>query len=273
MHGYMLVFRDGISHTLILEKEYALPPAHYKHSVIANTLTSHDFRFPIRMFKNAVYELPEEKVALDSLSSCSKVPSIAQTRIADFKGVGATYLVHLLENRVLRISTPGGLATASSRLDNSSTWELDARQLGEFKLELVENQLRIGTVIVHLPEYGAEDLIDQIFVIGPRGVVHTVDLSFDTIYVSGLDARYFEPPSTSDTDLPEAFSAVAQSELDVSHIAMSDGTRGRLKYSLPNRKWILDSNKSRAIDMAQLTVYGRCEHDPLLPPKPELPDN
>lgn len=273
MHGYMLVFRDGISHTLILEKEYALPPAHYKHSVIANTLTSHAFRFPIRTFTNAVYELPEENVALDSLSSCSKVPSIAQTRIADFKGVGATYLVHLLENRVLRISTPGGLATASSRLDNSSTWELDARQLGEFKLELVENQLRIGTVTVHLPEYGAEDLIDQIFVIGPRGVVHTVDLSFDTIYVSGLDARYFEPPSAEDTDLPEAFSAVAQSELDVRYIAMSDGTRGRLKYSLPNRKWILDSNKSRAIDMAQLTVYGRCEHDPLLPPKPELPDN
>jgi hypothetical protein len=272
-HGYQLVFRDGKSHTLILEKEYAVPPAHYKHSVVANTLTSHDLRFPLRTHDKAVFELPVSLTEkLDHVSSCVRfLPLTEQTAIENFAGAGATYTMHLRENRVIRISTPGGLATAKVRLNNSSTWQIDATQIKDFKIVLSGNQLYIGTVTLHLPQYGPDDLIDQIFVIGPKGVIHTVDLTFDRIYIDSLDARYFEPPTME--DLPEEFSALAQRELYVRNIALSDGTRGRLKYNLANRKWILDSNKSRQITYSQLEIFNRCNHKSKRVPPLSLPDN
>ena len=258
-HGYMLVFRDGISHTLILEEEYALPPANYKHSVVTSTLTSHNLRFPLRTNPNAVFEIPETSAQELDYGSCIRFLDITeQTAIENIAGAGATYMIHLVENRVVRISTPGGLATAKTRLDNSSTWEIDATQIKDFKIVLTGSQLYVGTVTLHLPQYGPEDLIDQIFVIGPKGVVHTVDLTFDRVYIDSLDARYFEPPSME--DLPEEFTELAQRELYVRHVAMSDGTRGRLKYNLANRKWILDSNKSREITYSQLEVSTLCNH-------------
>jgi hypothetical protein len=272
-HGYMLVFRDGISHTLILEEEYAVPPAHYKHSVVANTLTSHDLRLPLRTNPNAIFEIPETRAEeLDHGSSCIRfLPVNEQIAIENIAGAGATYVVHLVENRVLRISTPGGLATAKVRLNNSSTWEIDATQIKDFKIVLAGNQLYIGTATLHLPQYGSEDLIDQIFVIGPKGVVHTVDLTFDRVYIDSLDARYFEPPSTA--GLPEEFSALAQRELNVRNIILGDGTPGRLKYSMANRKWILDSNKSREITYSQLQVLRRCNHQSNAASPLSLPDN
>lgn len=272
-HGYMLVFRDGKSHTLILEEEYAVAPAHYKHSVAANTLTSHNLRFPLRTNHDAVFEIPETRpLELDHISACMRLlPIDKQTAIETLEGAGATYLLHLRDNRVLRISTPGGLATATTRLNNSSTWEIDATRVNDFNVVLAGNQLYIGTVTVHLPQYDAEDLIDQIFVIGPKGVIHTVDLSFDRVYINSLDARFFEPCVLE--DLPEAFSAIAQRELSVRNIAMRDGTRGGLKYNLANRQWILDSNKARKIDYSELEVLGRCNHQIEAAPPLSLPDN
>ncbi|HWH85187.1 MAG TPA: calcium-binding protein [Pseudomonas sp.] len=271
-HGYMLVFRDGTSHTLVLEEEYAVAPAHYQHSVVANTLTSHDLRFPLRTNPEAVFEIPETPpLKLDHVSACIRpLPIDKQTAIETLEGAGATYHLHLRENRVLRISTPGGLATATTRLNNSSTWEIDATQIKDFNIVLAGNQLYIGTVTLHLPQYEADDLIDQILVIGPEGVVHTVDLAFDQVYISSLDARYFEPPTLA--DLPEAFSAIAHRELPVRHVALRDGTRGALKYNLTNRKWILDSNKSRDINYSELEVLRRCEHQTKTAP-PSLPDH
>jgi hypothetical protein len=74
-------------------------------------------------------------------------------------------------------------------------------------------------------------------------------------------------------DLPEEFSALAQRELYVRNIALSDGTRGRLKYNLANRKWILDSNKSRQITYSQLEIFNRCNHKSKRVPPLSLPDN
>lgn len=274
-HGFMLVFRDGKAHTLILEEAYAKPPAHYKPNETGNTLTSYNLLFPIRVKDNEVFEIPQtQALKLDHASSCSKLlPLAQQTAIDNIEGGGATYLIHLRENRILRISTPGGLATASTRLNNSSTWELDATGLGDFSIALADNKLYIGTTTLHLPQYGADDLIDEIFVIAPKGVIHTVDLSFDRIYINRLDARYFEPPADGTADLPEEFAAIAQSVLEVRNVAMSDGTRGKLKYSMPNRKWILDTDKSREIKYSDLKVFGRCSHQ--LPEmfKLSLPDN
>jgi hypothetical protein len=268
IHGYMLVFRDGISHTLILEEKYAVPPAEYEHNVVKLTETRHNLRFPLRTRDDVVFELPVG-YAQNLGGSCIRFqPLLEQTSIINLEGEGIPYLLHLHENRVARLSTPGGLATAKNRLDHSSTWSIDATQIKDFKVVLSGNKLYIGTVTLHLPQYDSEDLIDQIFVIGPKGVVHTVDLTFDRVYIDSLDARYFEPPTME--ELPEELSSLVKPELYVRNIAMRDGTRGRLKYNLANRKWILDSNKSREITYSQLVVFRQCEHNA----KPvSLPDN
>lgn len=274
-HGYMLVFRDGKSHTVHLEKHYAAPPKDYRHSVTANTYTHHDLKLPLRMKADAVFELPQTQTpTLDHVSSCLKVlPVSEQTAIDNIEGAGATYLIHMLENRIMRISTPGGLATAATRLNESSTWVLDATQIRDFTIELANNQLYIATTTIFLPQYGADDLIDQIFVIGPRGVVHTVDLSFDRIYINSLDARYFEPPTAAETVLPQEFLAVADKVLKVRNIGLDDGTVGDLQYSMADRKWMLDSDKTRAITYSRLKVTGRCSHQDPGMFEVSLPDN
>ncbi|WP_277761299.1 hypothetical protein [Pseudomonas sp. A34-9] len=73
--------------------------------------------------------------------------------------------------------------------------------------------------------------------------------------------------------MPEEFSDIKHRELDVKNIVMRDGTRGRLKFSMPNRKWMLDSNKYRDITYDQLKVVGRCNHQAPDMFKLSLPDN
>ncbi|WP_052229366.1 calcium-binding protein [Pseudomonas fluorescens] len=272
-HGYMLVFRDKKSHTLILEGEYAKPPAHYKHSNSASTLTSHDLRFPLRMHHKATFELPESSAfKLDHVPSCVNLKSVdALVAIDNIEGAGATYLVHLREHRVLRISTPGGLQSAAIRLNNSSTWELDATKLGKFKVILKDNKLHIGTVTIHLPDYGPEDLVDQIFVIGPKGVVHTVDLTFESVRIDSLDARYFEPLTGS--QLPDELVPFARLQLRARNAFMKNGSRGTLRYSLQDRKWMLaEAGNSREVSYSDLHVAGRCKHQSANVPNAELSD-
>jgi len=267
-HGYMLVFRDKKSHTLLLESEFAKPPAHYKHSNSESTLTSHDLRLPLRMHHKATFELPESSAfRLDHVTSCVTLKSVdALVAIDNIEGAGSTYLVHLREHRVLRISTPGGLESAAIRLNNSSTWELDATKLGKFKVILKDNKLYIGTVTIHLPEYGPEDLIDQIFVIGPKGVVHTVDLTFENVRTESLDARYFE--SLTDAPLPNELVPFARMQLLVRNAFMKNASRGTLKYSLQNRKWILaETASSREVSYSDLHILGRCKHQ-----SPDVPN-
>ncbi|WP_322846436.1 hypothetical protein [Pseudomonas sp. B33.4] len=273
-HGYMLVYRDGKSHTLILEEEYAKPPAGYKHRTDKNTLTSHELRFPLRINHKATFEVPDSRaLQLDHVSSCCNILPVAeQTAIDNIEGAGATYLVHLRENRVLRLSTPGGLENASHRLNNSSTWELDASRLGSFKVVLAGSRLYIGTVTIHLPEYGPEDLVDQIFVIGPKGVVHTVDLTFENVRTDSLDARYFTPPTGA--DLAKEFVPFARLQLLVRNAVMKDGCKGTLRYSLANRKWMLaEKGSAREVSDSELQVLGRCKHQVPGMHSVSLPDN
>jgi hypothetical protein len=191
--------------------------------------------------------------------------------IDNIEGAGATYLVHLREHRVLRISTPGGLQSAAIRLNNSSTWELDATKLGKFKVILKDNQLHIGTVTIHLPDYGPEDLVDQIFVIGPKGVVHTVDLTFESVRIDSLDARYFEPLTGS--QLPDELVPFARLQLRARNVFMKNGSRGTLRYSLQDRKWMLaEAGNSREVSYSDLHVAGRCKHQSANVPNAELSD-
>ncbi|WP_339466486.1 calcium-binding protein [Pseudomonas sp. EA_65y_Pfl2_P74] len=276
IHGYMLVFRDEKAHTLNLEKQYAIPPKHYKHSVSGNTLTSHDYRFPLRMKDDAVFELPEtETLEVDRLVRCATVlPVSEQIAIDNIEGAGGVHILHLSDNRVLRVSTPGGLANAKDRLRNSTTWELDATELSEFTISLANNKLYIGTTTIHVPQYShPEDLIDEILVIAPMGVIYTVNLIFENFSIIGLDARFFVPPVDAETELPKELSAIKQRELPVKHIAMNDGSTGKLKFNIPERKWILDSNKSRKISYSDLKVFNQCPHQTPDLFKISLPDH
>ncbi|VVP51213.1 calcium-binding protein [Pseudomonas fluorescens] len=273
IHGYMLLFRDGKSFTPHLDE--ASVEAKFKHQVYALTDTLHNLELTRTIKSDVNFNLPESlPPKLDQVSACVNMPlSSAQTSVDNLEGMGGTYLVHVNVGRVMRLSTPGGMATAETRLNNSSTWFLDTTKHWYSRIELVNNQLYLGSTTIFLPEYGADDLIDEIFVITSRGIIHTVDLSFDRIYINSLDARFFEPLDPSGTFMPEDFAPIANKELKVRNIQMSDGTAGNLLYSLANRKWILDSDRTREINYSQLRVTGQCSH--LNPDmfKITLPDN
>ncbi|WP_435035715.1 calcium-binding protein [Pseudomonas neuropathica] len=208
------------------------------------------------------FELPDSKPFEFDRAGCGSLFSYPeQTSIQNLEGSGATYLIHLVADIAIRLSTPGALANAPARLPYSSTWDLDATTLGKVEIRLENNQLHVGTCIVHLPDYESEDLIDQVRVITQKGVVHIVDLSFDRVYLDGLDARFFEEPDPTKA-LPEVFAAMANKAAKVRNIILDDNRPGALSYSFPAHGWILRSDKSR-VEYSRLRVINRCSHQDL----------
>ncbi|WP_228732036.1 hypothetical protein [Pseudomonas iridis] len=258
-----LVFRDGKVHNVHLTKEMVAAPRTYVYSRGRSSLSFANIALPLKMNpKPYIFRLPEQApYELGDRNSCSQLTfHPGQSGITSIEGNGGNYLVHLCKRMILRLSTPGGFANAVHRLDYSSTWDLDAHALGSVTIELQGTQLYLGSTTIHVPEYGGDDLVDQMSIIGAHGIIHTVDLIFDMIYIGGLDGRYFEPPKDDKSPWPDEFAEIADKELRVNHIIMADGSAGYLKYNLAQRKWILSSDPSRDISYSQLLVLNRCEH-------------
>jgi hypothetical protein len=125
----------------------------------------------------------------------------------------------------------------------------------------VDNRLLIGHTVIHLPTYSdPQDLTDQIRVITPFGVVYKVDLDFDEVYLDSLDGRYFKGQLLDEGAISTELSSLEMEDLAVRNIAMKDGTAGTLSYNLSERRWILDTDKSRTVFFADLVPLSRCAH-------------
>ncbi|SCZ39289.1 MULTISPECIES: calcium-binding protein [unclassified Pseudomonas] len=263
-HTFILVMNDGSSYRLVqpspdydllLDKTFiGKDPVEWKTEA-SRALT------PTRKHYAYLQPLDKHPHYMRSWAACALLTSpTEQTGIEVLIGEGATYLVHLSPDMTLRLSTPGALAGANPRLPRASLWEFDARHLGPVEITFSSNLLRIGTAIIHLPVHEAGDLVDQIRVITARGVVHAVDSLFERVYVEALDGRYFVPLADPSAVLPSELSSLASEELKVLHIAVKDGSPGNLSYNLKTRQWILDTDKSRVIETADLRKTDLCEH-------------
>ena len=263
-HTFILIMNDGSSYRLVQPSpDYDLlldetfigkDPVEWKtEASLSLTPTKKNYPYLQPLDKNPHY--------MGSRATCAMLTSpTEQTGIEVLIGEGSTYLVHLSPDMTLRLSTPGALAGAKPQLPHASIWELDARHLGQVEIKLSSNLLQIGTTIIHLPVYEAEDLVDQVRVITAQGVVYAVDSLFERVYVEALDGRYFAPLTDPSAALPSALSSLASEELKVLHLAVKDGSPGTLSYHLKTRKWTLDTDKSRVIEAANLRKTNLCEH-------------
>jgi len=263
-HTFILIMNDGSSYRpvqpspdygLLLDETFiAKDPVQWKTEV-APSLT------PTKKKYAYLRPLDKKPYYMSRWATCATLTApTEQTGIEVLVGEGATYLVHLSPNMTLRLSTPGALAGANPRLPHASTWELDATHLGQVEIKLCANVLRIGTTTIHLPAYEAQDLVDPIRVITAQGVVHAVDSLFERVYVEALDGRYFAPLADPDTPWPSELSSLKSEELKVLHVAIKDGSPGTLSYNLKTRRWILDSDRSRVIETANLRKTDLCDH-------------
>ena len=258
----VLIFKGGVTVNAELTPETDIYPL-ASHNPYGFDRWTTQLSLPLpRRTDQTPFELPDTRPFKFDRAGCGSLFSYPeQTSIQNLEGTGATYLIHLVADIAIRLSTPGALASAPVRLPYSSTWDLDATTLGQVEIRLENNQLHVGTCIVHLPDYGSEDLIDQVRVITQKGVVHIVDLSFDRVYLDGLDARFFEEPDSAKA-LPEAFASMANEEARVRNIVLADNRPGALSYSFPAYGWILRSDKSR-VEYSGLKVINRCSHQDL----------
>lgn len=260
----VLIFRGGVTINVTLTPETDVCPLEsHNPNDFDHWITQLSLPLP-RRANQTPFERPENPPDVFELSGCGVLPYFPKrTLIYRLEGSGFTYHIHLVPDIAIKLSTPGALANAPARLPYSSTWDLDATRLGNVAITLENNQLHIGTCTVHLPVYESEDLIDQVRVITAKGVVHTVDLTFDRVYLDGLDARYFEEPDPTNA-LPEAFTSMANKVVNVRNIVHSANRYGAMSYSFPARCWIMRSDKSRA-EYSELEVINRCTHqNPLL---------
>lgn len=256
---YVLIFNDGVAFNAHLTPETDAVPANAVYEKFSFKTWTTPMTLPLELRSgHYAYELPvNQAYQLSARHACAKLTSYPrQTAMEHLVGQGSTYLIHLAADTTLKIETPGALATATVRLPFASTWELDATALGDVEITLENNRLQLGTCTIHLPIYDSDDLIDQVRVISANGLVHTVDLSFDRVYVEGLDARFFAPPDAA-TPLPKELSSVADKELKVRNIAPADGSSGTVTYSLSKHCWLFDSVP---IEHAALIVINRCTH-------------
>lgn len=258
----VLIFKGGVTVNAGLTPETDACPLK-RHNPYGFDRWTTQLSLPLpRRTDQTPFELPDTKPFKFDRAGCGSLFSYPeQTSIQNLEGTGSTYLIHLVADIAIRLSTPGALANAPARLPYSSTWDLDATKLGKVEIKLENNQLHVGTCIIHLPEYESEDLIDQVRVITEKGVVHTVDLSFDRIYQDGLDARFFEEPDPAKA-LPEVLASMANKEIKVSNIVLADNRPGALSYNFPAYGWILRSDKSR-VEYSVLHVINRCSHQDL----------
>ncbi len=258
----VLIFKGGVTVNAGLTAETDVYPLE-SHNPYGFDRWTTQLSLPLsRRTDQTPFELPDTKPFKFDRAGCGSLFSYPeQTSIQNLEGAGSTYLIHLVADIAIRLSTPGALANATVRLPYSSTWDLDATALGKVEIRLENNQLHVGTCIIHLPEYESEDLIDQVRVITEKGVVHTVDLSFDRVYLDGLDARFFEEPDSTKT-LPEVFAAMANKEIKVRNIVLAENRPGALSYSFPAHGWILRGDKSR-VEYSALQVINRCSHQDL----------
>jgi hypothetical protein len=263
-HLVTLIMNDGVSYRLVQPTpDYGLlldetfigqSPVNWKIDVSLPLTATR---------KKHAYLPPSDKPPyyMRKRATCALLTSPSeQTGIEVLIGEGATYLVHLSPDMTLRLSTPGALAGANPRLPHASTWELDATHLGNVGINLSSNLLQIGTTIIHIPTYGAEDLADRIRVITAQGVVHAVDTLFERVYVEGLDARYFTFPLDPSAAWPRELSALAARKLKVLNVAVRDGARGALSYNLKTRQWALETDKARPIVAQDLIKTNLCDH-------------
>lgn len=184
-----------------------------------------------------------------------------QTEVEVLEGAGGRYLIHLSAGMTLRISTPGAYANARVKAASASTWEFDATALGHCSVNLVDNQLLVGSATLQLPRYESpEDLIDPIRVITSGGIVYLADLAFDALYIEALDGRFFKGLAQARTTLLNELAAIGQTTISVQNIAMKDGTPGTLSYNPAQQRWSLDTDKSRFINDMDLLPLNRCAH-------------
>lgn len=260
-HQYLLIFNDGVALNAQLTAETDAAPADDNYQANAFKCWTTALKLPLEFrARQFTYQLPtNEAWKLSAKNVCAVIaPGANQTALETLEGEGGTYLIHLVADRTIKLTTPGALANAVVRLPYSSTWELDATALGMVEVKLENNQLQIGTCTVHLPVYESEDLIDQIRVITEKGIVHVVDLSFDRVYQDGLDARFFAAPDAAEA-LPELFTSMASQEVKVRNIIFADNAFGAFSYSFAAHRWILRSDKSR-VEYSRLKVINRCSH-------------
>ncbi|MCP1475304.1 Ca2+-binding RTX toxin-like protein [Pseudomonas sp. EB276 TE3739] len=256
---YVLIFRDGVALNAGLTDETAALPGFSDYSVPREWITPMTLPLAVRSRRYS-YALPENQAyEMGNRPCCATLTALTvQTGMESLIGEGSTYLIHLAADTTIKLSTPGALAEASVRLAHSSTWELDATQLGTVDIRLADNRLSIGTCTVHLPVYESEDLIDQIRVITANGIVHTVDLVFDQVYADGLDARFFEAPDAT-KPIPAALASMANDVVKVRNAEWIVDETAALSYNFAAYGWVLRADNSR-IEASELRMTNRCSH-------------
>ncbi|MCF4997694.1 calcium-binding protein [Pseudomonas syringae] len=267
-HHFILIMNDDVSYKVNREQIRANGLVNPANTGIER-IWKIDVALPLKPRNGTLfYRLPRDNPphSLGTWAKCVKIRVLAEhTAIENLLGQGSTYLIHLNPQTTLRISTPGALANAYLRLPRASTWEFDATSLGEVEIKLLNNQLHIGSNVIHLPVCeDPEDLIDQVRVITVNGVVHTVDLLFEAIYIDSLDARYFTPVPDPAKALPTALASLASlatKTLTVLNAQMADGTPGNLSYNFEQRSWLLDTDSSRLIELDEIRTNNRCAHE------------
>ncbi|NYH07204.1 calcium-binding protein [Pseudomonas moraviensis] len=264
-HPVILIMNDDVSYRLVQ------PPAADSRFLNDTFETTGPMQWssavPLPLLPRAgthqyLQPLDNQTHTLGSRDKCIKLnPAPQQTAVESLTGEGSKYLVHLSPGMSLRISTPDALATASQQLAFSSTWEFDASSLGEVEIRLIDNQLQIGQTVIYLPQYqNMGDLIDQVRVITAEGIVWAVDLIFEAVYIEAIDARFLVPATDVSPPLPAGLKQHPEDHILVRNMVMKDGSLGALRYHLTQRKWMLDTDKSRTIAPRDLQTTNHCTH-------------
>ncbi|MFM9384298.1 calcium-binding protein [Pseudomonas sp. UV AK001] len=173
------------------------------------------------------------------------------------EGRSSTYELFPAPHASIRLST----AEADAGISGSSSWHLHTQHLQEQitsrNLVIKDNLLRIGSILIHLPDSNDPALpLETVEVVVSSGNRYRINALFEVIGLYVVDARAYSSVEAIIQDIEDH---QQRDELETYHvqvrnIRLRDGAPGRIFYNTDTRIWSSESAPSRSIPIEHLFI-------------------
>ncbi|MBP5947088.1 MULTISPECIES: calcium-binding protein [unclassified Pseudomonas] len=251
-HPVVLIMRDGTSYNV------AAPRVPYREDADtpgAKTLTARE----CLKLRHGKYKFVRPGLLKPFLLKATpheiNFPALPHNGTYVLHGQASTYDVYPISNSTFSLVTPGAIAQTS----NASTWTIFTTKMHEKvtrnDIRLDAKNLYIGSVTMLLPNMEHEGPVESISVATSAGNIYAVELLFDLLQLTVIDARGY-------ANLAELLADIRahrdRNELSttvvVKHLDVTPAINGTVHYHSAQDYWGVDTNPTLRIATENLTI-------------------
>jgi hypothetical protein len=181
----------------------------------------------------------------------------SQGSIHVLEGQASSYDIYPGANSTIRLSTPG----ATAKTSNASTWNFYTQHLGpnigREHIKINNDQLWIDRINVQLPDNkDVEVPLETINIVTSSGNIYKILYEFNSILLSTINARGYSSVDAilSDVRKHKQDEQLAAAPVRIHHIGLTNLTPGNIYYDSQTDNWTIDTDWSRSLSSAELSI-------------------